>query len=41
MIAALLAGSVMAAAFIPWAIRNDRADLHLAHRPGSGCPECH
>ncbi|GAA3399369.1 hypothetical protein [Pseudarthrobacter polychromogenes] len=37
MIAALLAGAVMAATFIPWAIRNDQADLHLAHRPGA-CP---
>jgi hypothetical protein len=25
---------------IPWALRLDRADAHLQHRPGSGCLEC-
>ena len=25
---------------IPWAILTDRAELHLLHKPGSGCPEC-
>jgi len=25
---------------IPWAVRADRADAHLLHKPGSGCVEC-
>lgn len=25
---------------IPWALRQDRSDAHLLHRPGSGCAEC-
>ena len=33
---ALMVGFAVA---IPWAVRNDRADLHLAHKPGS-CREC-
>ena len=33
---ALLVGFAVA---IPWAVRNDRADLHLAHKPGA-CREC-
>ena len=37
--ALLLAGAVIAAAFIPWAIRADRADAHLIHKPGT-CDEC-
>lgn len=38
MIAAILAGTVMAAVFIPWAIRNDRAEAHLLHT--AGCSDC-
>lgn len=40
MIALILAAAVIAAAFIPWAIRADHADAHLLHRPNSDCPEC-
>lgn len=39
MIALVLAAAVLAATFIPWAIRNDRADAHLIHKPGT-CHEC-
>lgn len=35
MIALILAAALMTAAFIPWAVRNDRADAHLIP-----CPEC-
>ncbi len=38
MIAAVLAGAFLAAAFIPWAVRADRADAHLIHL--TGCVEC-
>ena len=40
MIALILAAAVMAAVFIPWALRNDRADWHLMHTPDADCPEC-
>lgn len=38
----LLCG-VMALGFLlslPWAIAKDRAEIHLMHRPGSGCRDC-
>ena len=37
--ALLLAGVIIAATFIPWAVRNDAADAHLIHTPGT-CSEC-
>lgn len=40
MIALILAGAVIAAVFIPWAVRNDNLDAHLLHGPNSGCLEC-
>ena len=43
MIALVLALAVVTAAFIPWAIRQDRVDhaeWHLMHGPRSGCVEC-
>lgn len=39
MTALLLAGTIIAGVFIPWAVRNDRADAHLQHTPGT-CVEC-
>ena len=38
MIALILAGAVVAAAFIPWAIRQDRTDAHILHL--ANCADC-
>ena len=37
--ALLLSAVIMSGVFIRWAIRNDAADAHLIHAPGT-CHEC-
>lgn len=38
MIALVLAGAVVTAALIPWAVRMDAADAHTLHT--TGCVDC-
>ena len=40
MIALILAGAVIAAVFIRWAVANDEYDAHLLHGPKDNCLEC-